>query len=111
MPRLQNEGLVDAVDAFTETIAFSVEQTEKVFSEAARLDLPIRLHGDQLHDLGCGALAAKFRALSCDHCEHTSEASVDAMAKAGTIAVLLPASNYFCKDKNRPPVEAFRKAG
>lgn len=111
MPTLKAEGLVDAVDAFCETIAFSVEQTERVFTEAVRLGLPIRLHGDQLHDLGCGAMAAKFGALSCDHCENTSEASAEAMGKAGTIAVLLPASNYFMKETKRPPIAAFRKAG
>lgn len=108
---LKSEGLVDAVDAFCETIAFDVQQTSRVFSEAARLGIPVRLHGDQLNDLGGGALAARFGALSCDHCECTSDASVDAMAQAGTVAVLLPSANYFMKETRRPPIAAMRKAG
>jgi imidazolonepropionase len=108
---LKDEGLVDAVDCFTESIAFSVAQTQRIFDEAKRLELPIRLHGDQLNDLGGAALAAKYGALSCDHCEKTSEEGVKAMAASGTIAVLLPVSNYFIKDKARPPVQSFRAAG
>jgi len=99
------------VDAFCESIGFTVEQTSRVFREAQSLGLPIRLHGDQLNDLGCGKLAASFGALSCDHCEYTSEESIEAMAAAGTVAVLLPSANYFIKEKKKPPVEGFRKAG
>eukprot|EP00928_Gymnodinium_smaydae_P037120 TRINITY_DN25819_c0_g1_i1.p1 TRINITY_DN25819_c0_g1~~TRINITY_DN25819_c0_g1_i1.p1 ORF type:complete len:432 (-),score=65.61 TRINITY_DN25819_c0_g1_i1:149-1444(-) len=108
LPVLSREGLVDMVDAFTETIGFSVAQTERVFNESRRLNLPVRLHGDQLNDLGCGALAAKYDALSCDHCEYTSESSVKAMAAKGVVAVLLPSSNYFIKETKRPPVAQFR---
>mmetsp|Transcript_126857 Transcript_126857/g.224824 ORF Transcript_126857/g.224824 Transcript_126857/m.224824 type:complete len:451 (+) Transcript_126857:56-1408(+) len=111
MPVLKSEGLVDTVDAFHETIAFSAAQTERVFAAAQRLGLPVRLHGDQLHDNGGGALCAKMSALSCDHCEYTSEAGVAAMAKAGTVAVLLPTSNYFMKEKKKPLVAEMRAAG
>jgi imidazolonepropionase len=111
MSDLKSEGLVDTCDAFCETIGFNVEQTERVFDEASKLGVPVRLHGDQLNDFGGGALVARYEGLSCDHCEYTSQSSVDAMAKAGTAAVLLPTSNYFIKEKQRPPVAAFRKAG
>ena len=111
MEVLVGEGLVDCVDAFCETIGFSVAQTRRVFERAASLGVPVRLHGDQLNDLGSGALAAEFGALSCDHCEYTSQAGVDAMAAAGTVAVLLPVANYFIKETQRPPVAAFRAAG
>lgn len=100
---------MDTVDAFCETIGFSEEQTSRVFARASGLGLRVRLHGDQLHDLGGGALAARFHALSCDHCEYTSQASVAAMAAANTVAVLLPAANYFTREAKRPPVEDFRK--
>jgi len=108
---LSKEGLVDAVDAFCETIGFTEAQTAKVFEKAQELGIPRRLHGDALHDGGGGALAAKFRCLSCDHCEYTSLESVKAMAASGTVAVFLPSANYFSQWKKRPPVEAFRKNG
>ncbi len=108
---LHQEGLVDAVDALSETVGFSVEQTRRVFDKATELGIRVRLHGDQLHDFGGASLAAEYRALSCDHCEHTSEAGVEAMAAAGTVAVLLPAANYFIKETARPPVASFRRAG
>lgn len=112
MEVLTSEGLVDCVDAFCETVGFTPEQTARVFDKAKELALPIRLHGDQLSGhLGGAALAARYGALSCDHCEQTTEAGVAAMAAAGTVAVLLPVSNYFIKDRQRPPVDAFRKAG
>ena len=111
MEVLVDEGLVDCVDAFCETIGFSPAQTRRVFERAASLGVPVRLHGDQLNDLGSAELAAECGALSCDHCEYTSQAGVDAMAAAGTVAVLLPVANYFIKETQRPPVEAFRAAG
>ena len=108
---LAGEGLVDSVDAFCETIGFSVEQTKLVFDEARRLQIPIRLHGDQLHDFGGANLASEYNALSCDHCEYTSEAGAKAMAAAGSVAVLLPTANYFIKETKRPPVDLFRQEG
>jgi imidazolonepropionase len=95
-----------------EGVGFSVAQTERVFDCARKHGLPIHLHGDQLHgDMEGGALAARYGALSCGHCEYTNEASVAAMAEAGTVAVLLPTSNYFIRENQVPPVASFRKAG
>lgn len=108
---LKAEGLVDAVDVFMETIGFSAEETSRVFDQAKSLELPIRLHGDQLHDNEGGSLVAKYKALSCDHCEYTSEASAKAMAEANSVAVLLPAANYFINEAKLPPVELFRREG
>jgi len=111
MEALHADGLIDAVDAFCESIAFSSEQTARIFAHAASLGLPLRLHGDQLSDMGCGSLAAEHRALSCDHCEHTSEEGVRAMARTGVVAVLLPACSVFMNEATLPPVAAFRKEG
>jgi len=110
LPAVAAAGLADAVDAFCERIAFSPAQTERVFTAAAGLGLPVKLHADQLSDLGGAALAARFKALSADHLEYTSEAGVAAMAAAGTVAVLLPGAFYFLRDKQLPPVERFRGA-
>ncbi|MET4070254.1 imidazolonepropionase [Bradyrhizobium sp. S3.2.6] len=111
LPTIAKAGLADAVDAFTEGIAFSAEQTARVFEAARALGLPVKLHADQLSNLGGAALAAKFSALSADHLEHTDEAGAAAMAKAGTVAVLLPGAFYFIRETQKPPVEAFRKHG
>ena len=111
LPALEAEGLVDAVDVFCERIAFSIDQTRRVFETARALGLPVKLHAEQLSDSGGAALAAEFRALSCDHLEHLSDSGIEAMAKAGTVAVLLPGAFYFLRDEKRPPVEALRKAG
>ena len=111
LPALAAEGLVDAVDVFCERIAFSIAQTRRVFETARALGLPVKLHAEQLSDSGGAALAAEFHALSCDHLEHLSDEGVAAMAKAGTVAVLLPGAFYFLRDEQRPPVEALRKAG
>lgn len=111
LPHVKSSGLADAVDAFCENIAFSPEQTARVFDAAQRLGLPVKLHADQLSDLGGAALAAKYRALSADHLEYTSEAGVAAMAEAGTVAVLLPGAFYFLRETKLPPLEAFRAAG
>ncbi|WP_262049388.1 imidazolonepropionase [Bradyrhizobium sp. Bra78] len=111
LPAVAKAGLADAVDAFMEGIAFSGEQTARVFETARGLGLPVKLHADQLSNLGGAALAAKFSALSADHLEHTDEAGVAAMAKAGTVAVLLPGAFYFIRETQKPPIEAFRKHG
>jgi imidazolonepropionase len=111
LPAAAKEKLVDAVDAFCERIAFTPEQTRRVFTKAGALGLPVKLHADQLSDLGGGALAADHRALSADHLEHASEASIAAMKKAGTVAVLLPGAFYFLREKQLPPIEALRRHG
>lgn len=111
LPALVDEGLVDAVDAFCESIAFSREQTERVFEAAERLSLPVKLHAEQLSDMDGSALAAKHRALSADHLEHLSPRGVAAMRDAGTVAVLLPGAFYMLRETRRPPVEALREAG
>jgi imidazolonepropionase len=103
--------LADAVDAFCEKIAFSPGETRRVFEAAAKRGLPVKLHADQLSDLSGAALAAEFKALSADHLEYTSPAGVSAMARAGTVAVLLPGAFYFLREKQLPPIEALRKAG
>ncbi|WP_218624081.1 imidazolonepropionase [Aureimonas mangrovi] len=105
------EGLIDAVDAFCEGIAFSIEETRRVFSHARRLGLPVKLHAEQLSDLGGAVLAAEFGALSADHLEHLSPAGVSALAKSGTVATLLPGAYYFLRESVAPPVAALREAG
>jgi imidazolonepropionase len=104
-------GLVDAVDAFCEHIGFSVAQTERIFQTAQRLGLPVKLHADQLSDQGGAELAARYRALSCDHLEHLSPTGVAAMRAAGTVATLLPGAFYFLRETRLPPVQALRDAG
>lgn len=111
LPVLQAEGLVDAVDAFCERIAFSPEQTRRLFEAAHALGLPVKLHADQLSDGGGAALVAGFGGLSADHVEHTQEAAVAAMAAAGTVAMLLPGSFHCLRETQRPPIEAFRRHG
>ena len=101
--------LSDAVDAFCEGIAFTVKQTARVFTAAKKLGLPVKLHADQLSDTGGAQLAAQFGALSADHLEYTNEAGVETMAKAGTVAVLLPGAYYFLRETHRPPVGALRR--
>ena len=111
LPAVAREGLADAVDAFCEGIAFSLEQTARVFEIARALGLPVKLHADQLSNLEGAALAARFGALSADHLEHTSEAGAVAMAKAGTVAVLLPGAFYFIRETKVPPIALFRNHG
>jgi len=108
LPRAVAEGLADAVDAFCETIAFTPAQAERVFEAARAHGLPVKLHADQLGDGGGAALAARCEAISADHLEHASEAGIAAMARAGTVAVLLPAAWYFLREKHAPPVELLR---
>ena len=110
LPALQRDGLVDAVAAFCERIAFSPAQTRRVFEAARTLDLPVKLHAEQLSDSGGAALAAEFGALSCDHLEYLSAAGVNAMAEAGSVAVLLPGAFYFLRETKLPPVAGFRAA-
>ena len=111
LPLLHGEGLVDAVDAFCERIAFSTAQTQRVFEAASALGLPVKLHAEQLSDSGGAQLAARFGALSCDHLEWLSDEGAGAMAAAGTVAVLLPGAYYFLRDTRPPPIEMLRKRG
>ncbi len=111
LPVLAAERLVDAVDAFCEGLAFSPEQVARVFEAARALGLPVKLHADQLSDLGGAGLAARFGALSADHLEWTDEESVVAMAKAGTVATLLPGAFYFLRETKLPPIDLFRAHG
>lgn len=108
---LHIEGLVDAVDAFCERIGFSLAQTERVFAAAKLQGLPIKLHAEQLSDSGGAQLAARYHAISCDHLEWLSDDGVQAMALAGTTAVLLPGAFYFLRETRLPPVAKLRSAG
>ena len=111
LPALQAQGLVDAVDAFCDHIAFTPAQTRRVFEAARQLGLPVKLHAEQLSDQGGAALAAEFGALSCDHLEWLSDTGIAAMARAGSVAVLLPGAYYFLRETRLPPVAALRAAG
>jgi imidazolonepropionase len=111
LPAAAKEGLADAVDAFCERIAFDVSQTGRVFEKAKVLGLPVKLHADQLSDSGGAALAARFGALSADHIEHSSESGIAAMAREGTVAVLLPGAYYFLRETKLPPIDLLRKKG
>ncbi len=111
LPALAREGLADAVDGFCEGIAFSPEQMARVFDKARELGLPVKLHADQLSNLHGAALAARCGALSADHLEYTDEEGAAAMARAGTVAVVLPGAFYFLRETRKPPIDAFREAG
>lgn len=111
LPTLHAEGLIDAVDAFCEGIGFTPAQTRRVFEAARALGLPVKLHADQLSDLGGAALAAEFGGLSADHVEYTSDEAVRAMAAAGTVAVLLPGAFHCLRETKLPPLAAFRAHG
>lgn len=111
LPAVAAEGLADAVDAYCEGIGFSPAQTRRVFEAARALGLPVKLHADQLSDLGGAALAAGFGALSADHVEYTSEEGVAAMAAAGSVAVLLPGAFHCLRETTLPPIDAFRRHG
>jgi len=111
LPRWHAQGLVDAVDAFCERIAFSTAQVERVFAAAAALGLPVKLHAEQLSDSGGAQLAARFKALSCDHIEWLSDAGVAAMRDAGCVAMLLPGAFHFLRETKLPPIAALREAG
>ena len=114
LPALQaahDEGLADAVDAFCEGIAFSIDQTARVFDLAKSLGLDVKLHAEQLSNLGGARLAAEYGALSADHLEYADSGDAEAMAASGTVAVLLPGAHYVLKCGRAPPVDAFRASG
>ncbi|WP_298743500.1 imidazolonepropionase [uncultured Brevundimonas sp.] len=111
LPAAHAEGLVDAVDAYCEPIAFSAEEVARLFDRARALGLPVRLHADQLSNGGGAALAARYGALSADHIEHTDEPGVRAMAAAGVVAVLLPGAFLMLRETTPPPVELLRRHG
>ena len=111
LPAVAKAGLADAVDGFCEGIAFSPGHIARVFDRAKELGLPVKLHADQLSNLHGAALAARYGALSADHVEYTDEEGAAAMAKAGTVAVLLPGAYYFIRETKKPPVDLFRKNG
>jgi imidazolonepropionase len=111
LPQLHAEGLIDAVDAFCEGIGFTPAQTRRIFESARALGLPVKLHADQLSDLGGAALCAEFGGMSADHVEYTGEAAVRAMADAGTVAVLLPGAFHCLRETKKPPIDLFREHG
>jgi imidazolonepropionase len=111
LPAIARDKLADAVDAFCEGIAFSIEETAEVFTAAARLGLPVKLHADQLSNLGGAKLAASFGALSVDHIEYADEEGVTAIARSGTVATLLPGAFYYLREKQPPPVASLRQHG
>jgi len=111
LPAIAGEGLADAVDGFCEQIAFSPDDIRRVFSAARSHGLPVKLHADQLSNLHGAALAAEFAALSADHLEYTDQAGAEAMARSGTVAVILPGPFYFLRETRKPPVELFRRHG
>ena len=109
LPILNSEGLIDAVDGFCENIAFSSEQIKRVFDVARSLDLPVKLHSEQLSNIGASALVAEYQGLSSDHLEHLAEDDIKKMATSNTVAVLLPGAFYTLRDTKLPPIEALRK--
>lgn len=111
IPRIARDRLAGAVDAFCEKIAFTAEETRRVLAAARAQGLPVKLHADQLSDTGGAALAASFEAFSADHLEYTNAEGVAAMARSGTVAVLLPGAFYCLRERQVPPVESFRRAG
>ena len=111
LPALAAEGLVDAVDAFCEYLAFSPTQVERVFKVAQQLGLPVKLHAEQLSSLHGSSLAARYQALSADHLEFMTEEDAIAMAASGTVAVLLPGAFYFLRETQLPPMDALRTHG
>jgi imidazolonepropionase len=111
LPRIAREGLADAVDVFCDTIAFSVEESARVLEAARRLGLAVKVHADQIADTGAAALAARYGALSADHIEHTGADGVAALARAGTVAVLLPGAFHYLRETVKPPVALLRVHG
>ncbi len=111
LPGQHARGLVDAVDAFCDTIGFTPAQTRRIFDTAKRLGLPVKLHAEQLSNQHGASLAAEYGALSCDHLEHLDAPGIDAMRAAGTVAMLLPGAYYFLRETRLPPIEALRAAG
>ncbi|MDP5008358.1 MAG: imidazolonepropionase [Glaciimonas sp.] len=111
LPILHSEGLVDAVDVFCESIGFSLEQSARVFATATALSLPVKMHADQLSNLGGSQLAASYQALSVDHLEYVSETDIAALKQSGTVAVLLPGAYYFIRETTLPPISLLRQYG
>lgn len=111
LPRWKSAGLIDAVDAFCDTVGMTLEQTRRVFECAVSLGLPIKCHAEQLSLQGGAALAARMGALSCDHLEYLDDAGIAAMRSAGTVAVLLPGAYYTLRQTTPPPVRSLREAG
>jgi len=111
LPQWHAQGLVDAVDAFCETIGFSPAQIDRLFTAARRLGLPVTLHAEQLSDSGGAMMAARHGARSCDHLEHLSAEGIAAMRDAGSVALLLPGAYHYLRDTVCPPVAALRAAG
>lgn len=111
LPAAHAEGLVDAVDAYCEPIAFTQDEVSRLFDKAQSLNLPVKLHADQLSDGGGAALAARYHALSADHIEHSTEAGVAAMAESGVVAVLLPGAFLMLRETKLPPIDLLRKYG
>ena len=111
LPALHSEHLVDAVDVFCENIGFTVAQSERLFEASRALSLPVKMHAEQLTNLGGTQMATRHRALSCDHLEHATAADATALASSGTVAVLLPIAFYCLADQQKPPIQALRAAG
>jgi imidazolonepropionase len=111
LPAAVQEGLVDAVDGFCDTIGFNRAQIERLFSAAQKYNLPVRLHADQYSESGAGGLTAKWKGLTADHLEYVSEESVRAMAKTGTVGTLLPGANWTLHETKKPPVDTLRRYG
>lgn len=111
LPKIHEAGLIDAVDVFCESIGFTVQQSQRLFQAAAALGLPVKMHAEQLSNLGGSRMAARHGALSCDHLEFASADDAQALASAGTVAVLLPVAYYCLAEGRKPPVQAFRAAG
>ena len=109
LPTIHVLGLIDAIDAFCEKIAFSEDQVRQLFKAAEKLHIPIKLHAEQLSNQHGAELAAHFRALSADHLEYLDEKGVKEMAKSGTVAVILPGAFYYLRETQKPPIELFRK--
>lgn len=109
LPSIASQNLADAVDVFCETIGFSYEQTRMVFEAAKKYQLPIKCHAEQLSDSNGAALAAEYHALSADHLEYINETSLQKMASAGTVAVLLPGAYYYLQEKQKPPISLLRQ--
>jgi imidazolonepropionase len=111
LPQLHAEGLLDAVDIFCENIGFSIEQAGRLFDAAGRLGVPVKMHAEQLSNLGGSLLAARRGALSCDHLEYATAREAAALAGAGTVAVLLPVAFFCLAETQKPPLAALRAAG
>jgi imidazolonepropionase len=111
LPALHDKSLIDAVDVFCENIGFTIAQTERVYERASKLGLPVKMHAEQLSNMGGARLAARYHALSADHLEHLDEAGVLAMKQANVVAVLLPGAYYFLRETKLPPIDLFRGHG